>query len=110
MIARTMKAVLALTLIPCCAWTVVTQLPTPNASEVSVWYAKWFGAKPRQSDACSIGVISGAHIVFHGTREPIGPTEGRSHALLGFIVKDLRSFVRRYQNAGGKLDGNAAVY
>jgi predicted enzyme related to lactoylglutathione lyase len=80
-----------------------------NAAEVSAWYAKWFGAKIRQGGADWIGEIPGARIIFHVTKDPIAPTKGRSLGLLGFEVKDLQDFVKRYQEAGGKLDSQIAT-
>jgi predicted enzyme related to lactoylglutathione lyase len=80
-----------------------------NAAEVSAWYAKWFGAKVSQSGPDTIGEIPGARIVFHVTKDPIAPTKGHSLGLLGFEVKDLQEFVKRYQDAGGKLDGQIAT-
>ena len=80
-----------------------------NAAEVSAWYAKWFGAKISKSGADTIGEIPGARIVFHVTKDVIAPTKGHSLALLGFEVKDLQDFVKRYQEAGGKLDGQIAT-
>jgi predicted enzyme related to lactoylglutathione lyase len=80
-----------------------------NAAEVSAWYAKWFGAKISQIGRDTIGEIPGARIVFHVTKDPIAPTRGRSLALLGFEVKDLQEFVKKYQDAGGKLDGQIAT-
>lgn len=78
-----------------------------NAGEVSEWYAKWFGAKISQTgqpDWPAIGEIPGARIVFHVTKDPIAPTKGHSLGLLGFEVGDLKAFVQKYQDAGGKLD------
>jgi hypothetical protein len=75
-----------------------------NAAEVSAWYAKWFGAKVSRSGAETIGEIPGARIVFHETRDPIAPTKGHSLGLLGFEVKDLQAFAKKYQESGGKLD------
>ncbi len=80
-----------------------------SAAEVSAWYAKWFGAKVSRSGSDTIGEIPGARIVFHETKDPIAPTKGHSLGLLGFEVKDLQAFVKRYQDAGGKLDGNIAT-
>jgi len=80
-----------------------------NAAEVSAWYAKWFGAKLSKSGSDTIGDIPGARIVFHETKEPIAPTKGHSLNLLGFEVKDLQAFVKRYQDAGGKFDGTGAI-
>jgi predicted enzyme related to lactoylglutathione lyase len=80
-----------------------------NAAEVSAWYAKWFGAKISQSGGETIGEIPGARIVFHMTKDPIAPTKGHSLGLLGFEVKDLQDFAKKYQEAGGKLDGNIAT-
>jgi hypothetical protein len=80
-----------------------------NAAEVSAWYAKWFGAKISRSGRDTIGEIPGARIVFHETKEPIAPTRGHSVGLLGFEVQDLQDFVKKYQDAGGKLDGNVAT-
>jgi hypothetical protein len=80
-----------------------------NAGEVSAWYAKWFGAKIGQSGGDMIGDIPGARIVFRVTKDPIAPTRGHSLALLGFEVKDLQEFVKKYQDAGGKLDGQIAT-
>jgi hypothetical protein len=80
-----------------------------NAGEVSAWYARWFGAKISQSGGETIGEIPGARIVFHVSKEPIAPTKGHSLGLLGFEVKDLQDFAKKYQEAGGKLDGNIAT-
>jgi hypothetical protein len=80
-----------------------------NAAEVSAWYAKWFGAKISQSGGETIGEIPGARIVFHVTKDPIAPMRGHSFGLLGFEVKDLQEFVRKYQEAGGKFDGNGNI-
>jgi catechol 2,3-dioxygenase-like lactoylglutathione lyase family enzyme len=80
-----------------------------NADEVSAWYAKWFGAKLSKRGEETIGEIPGARIVFHVTKEPIAPTKGHSLNLLGFEVKDLQDFVKRYQDAGGKLDTQIAT-
>jgi predicted enzyme related to lactoylglutathione lyase len=80
-----------------------------NAAEVAAWYAKWFGAKLSQNGPDTIGEIPGARIIFHVTKEPIAPTKGHSLGLLGFEVKDLQDFVKRYQDAGGKLDSQVAT-
>jgi len=80
-----------------------------NAAEVSAWYAKWFGAKIGQSGGETIGEIPGARIVFHVTKDPIAPMRGHSFGLLGFEVKDLQEFVKKYQEAGGKFDGNGNI-
>lgn len=80
-----------------------------SAAEVSAWYAKWFGAKVSKSGGETIGEIPGARIVFHETKDSIAPTKGHSLGLLGFEVKDLQDFVKRYQASGAKLDGNVAT-
>ena len=80
-----------------------------NAAEVSTWYAKWFGAKISQRGPDTIGEIPGARIVFRVTKDPIAPTRGHSLGLLGFEVKDLQEFAKKYQEAGGKLDGQIAT-
>jgi len=80
-----------------------------NAAEVSAWYAKWFGAKISRSGQDTIGEIPGARIVFHETKETIEPLRGHSLALLGFEVKDIQDFVKRYQESGAKFDGNGTV-
>jgi len=80
-----------------------------NVEEVSAWYAKWFGAKLSRNGSETIGEIPGARIVFHETKDPIAPMKGHSFALLGFEVKDLPAFVKKYQDAGGKFDGTGAI-
>jgi len=80
-----------------------------NAAEVSSWYAKWFGAKISKNGADTIGEIPGARILFHVTKDPIAPTKGHSLALLGFEVENLQEFVKKYQEAGGKLDTQVAT-
>jgi hypothetical protein len=80
-----------------------------DAAAVSAWYAKWFGAKVSQSGSDTIGEIPGARIVFHVTKDTISPTKGHSLGLLGFEVKDLQEFAKKYQDAGGKLDGQIAT-
>jgi len=80
-----------------------------NVAEVSAWYAKWFGAKLSKSGSDTIGDIPGARIVFHETKDPIAPTKAHSVNLLGFEVKDLPAFVKKYQDAGGKFDGTGTI-
>jgi hypothetical protein len=80
-----------------------------SAAEVSAWYAKWFGAKVSRSGQDMIGEIPGIRMVFRETKEAIAPTRGHSVGLLGFEVTDLPDFVKRYQESGGKLDGNVAT-
>jgi predicted enzyme related to lactoylglutathione lyase len=80
-----------------------------NAAEVSAWYAKWFGAKVSRSGQDTVGDIPGARIVFHETRDPIAPTKGHSLGLLGFEVKDIQDFAKRYQDSGGKMDNAIAT-
>jgi uncharacterized glyoxalase superfamily protein PhnB len=80
----------------------------PNAAEASAWYAKWFGAKLSRSGADTIGEIPGVRITFRETKEPVAPTKGHSVNLLGFEVKDLQAFVKKYQDGGGKFDMNIA--
>jgi len=80
-----------------------------NAEEVSGWYAKWFGAKITKSGKDTVGEIPGARIVFRVTKDPITPMKGHSFGLLGFEVKDVQDFAKRYQEAGGKLDGQIAT-
>jgi hypothetical protein len=80
-----------------------------NAAEVAAWYAKWFGAKISRSGNDTIGEIPGAWVVFRETKEPIAPLRGHSLALLGFEVTDIEGFVKRYQEAGGKFDGNGTI-
>jgi len=67
------------------------------------------GAKVSRSGADTIGGIPGARIVFHETKDPIAPTKGHAIGLLGFEVKDLQDFVKRYQESGAKLDGTVAT-
>lgn len=80
-----------------------------KVSEVSAWYEKWFGAKLSRSGGDYIGDIPGARIVFRETKDPIAPTKGHSLGLLGFEVKDIQLFVKKYQEAGGKFDGNGTI-
>jgi hypothetical protein len=80
-----------------------------NAADVSAWYAKWFGARISRSGSDTIGEIPGARIVFRETKEPIAPLRGHALALLGFEVADIEGFVKRYQEAGGKFDGNGTI-
>jgi len=80
-----------------------------SAAEVSAWYEKWFSAKLSRTGADTIGEIPGARIVFRETKDPIAPTKGHSLGLLGFEVRDLPAFVKKYQEAGGKFDGNGTI-
>jgi hypothetical protein len=80
-----------------------------NAAEVSAWYAKWFGAKVTKKGRESIGEIPGARIVFRETKEKILPTRGHALGLIGMEVTDLKDFVKRYGDAGGKFDGNGTI-
>jgi hypothetical protein len=116
MIPRTMKRGLLVLLVLCAVSTAVAQLPTPNAegvsakaADVSAWYEKWFSAKLGRIGGDIVGDIPGARIVFRETKDPIAPTKGHSLGLLGFEVKDIQSFVKKYLEAGGKFDGNGTI-
>jgi hypothetical protein len=80
-----------------------------SAAEVSAWYAKWFGAAVSRRGTETVGDIPGARIVFHETKDVIAPLRGHSLGLLGFEVNDLEAFVKRYQDAGGRFDGNGTI-
>jgi uncharacterized glyoxalase superfamily protein PhnB len=79
-----------------------------NPAEVAAWYEKWFGAKVTRNGQETVAAIPGVRIVFRQTSDPIAPTKGHSVQLLGFEVKDLQAFVKKYQDGGGTLDMNIA--
>jgi predicted lactoylglutathione lyase len=90
------------------------EMNVANTGEVSAWYTKWFGAMVISTRNGTLGPftmakIPGIQIVFRETKDPIAPTKGHSLALLGFEVKDIQAFVRKYQEAGGKFDGNGTI-
>ena len=50
------------------------------------------------------GDLPGVNLSFSGTRNPVGPTKGRSLDHIGFDVTNLEEFVKALEARGIKID------
>ena len=85
----------------------------PDIPGIKAWYVKAFGANPgrRPCIAClsrpamiEAGDLPGVNLSFSGTRNPVGPTKGRSLDHIGFDVTNLEEFVKTLEARGIKID------
>jgi catechol 2,3-dioxygenase-like lactoylglutathione lyase family enzyme len=81
------------------------KMVVPNVGEASDWYAKFFGAKvAKQGNGAAIAQVPGMNIRFAGTRQPAAGTQGRAIDHIGFEVKNLEVFMKKFEEAGVKIN------
>src|SRR6187455_2177588 len=119
MIARTMKALLALMLIFCLAWTIAAQLPAPNADGVSAGHhilrAKdvevankfWttLGGEPAALATIKLTKFPGVLLFISAPRgaapaTPMSGNHGTTVEFITFKVKDLKESLTKWKAAG----------
>jgi hypothetical protein len=70
--------------------------------EMRDWYAKIFGATPRDGQFPS-AQLPGVALNFSQATSPVVPTQGRVYDHIGFEVKNLEAFCRNLEAQGIKL-------
>jgi catechol 2,3-dioxygenase-like lactoylglutathione lyase family enzyme len=72
--------------------------------EMRAWYAKVFGAKPREAPNFPAADLPGVALNFSPSPTPVVGTTGRAVDHIGFEVKNLEAFCKKLQEMGIKLD------
>jgi predicted enzyme related to lactoylglutathione lyase len=72
----------------------------PQNREMQAWYAKMFGATPRQAPNFPAADLPGVALNFSPSPTPVVGTAGRALDHIGFEVKDLPSLMKRLKDAG----------
>ena len=82
------------------------QVPESEIPKVQAWYATWFGAVPGRRGQNIAADIPGANLSFSRSMNdtPQVTTKGRVLDHIGFDVKNLEAFLKKYEAAGGKID------
>ena len=73
-------------------------------AEMRAWYAKVFGAKPRDAANFPAADLPGVALNFSASPTPVVGTKGRAVDHIGFEVKNLEAFCKRLEEMGIKLD------
>ena len=72
--------------------------------QMQAWYVRHFGAKPGMRNEALVADLPGTQLRFAKTATPTVTTKGRVLDHIGFDVKDLRSFLKKLEAAGVKID------
>ena len=75
----------------------------PTNTEMRNWYAKTFGAKPRDGGAFPAADLPGVALNFSPSTDPVVGTQGRGLDHIGFEVKNLEQFCKKLEADGVKL-------
>jgi catechol 2,3-dioxygenase-like lactoylglutathione lyase family enzyme len=75
----------------------------PN-TEMRDWYAKVFGAKPRETPNFAAADLPGVALNFTKSPEPTVGTQGRALDHIGFEVKNLEALLKTMESAGVKIE------
>jgi catechol 2,3-dioxygenase-like lactoylglutathione lyase family enzyme len=73
-------------------------------TEMRAWYARVFGAKPRDAANFLVADLPGVALNFSPSPTPVAGTKGRAVDHIGFEVKNLEAFCKRLEEMGIKLD------
>jgi catechol 2,3-dioxygenase-like lactoylglutathione lyase family enzyme len=73
-------------------------------AEMRAWYAKVFGAKPRDAANFPAADLPGVALNFSPSPTPVVGTKGRAVDHIGFEVKNLEAFCKKLEEMGIKLD------
>jgi catechol 2,3-dioxygenase-like lactoylglutathione lyase family enzyme len=71
--------------------------------EMRDWYAKVFGATPRDGGAFPSAALPGVALNFSASTVPVAGTQGRVYDHIGFEVKNLEEFCKQLEAQGIKL-------
>jgi catechol 2,3-dioxygenase-like lactoylglutathione lyase family enzyme len=73
-------------------------------TEMRDWYAKVFGARPRDAANFPAADLPGVALNFTKSADPVVGTQGRALDHIGFEVKNLEELTRRMEGMGIKLE------
>jgi catechol 2,3-dioxygenase-like lactoylglutathione lyase family enzyme len=73
-------------------------------TEMRDWYAKVFGAKPRDGATFVSADLPGVALNFTKSPDPVVGTQGRALDHIGFEVKNLEDFTKKLEGMGIKLE------
>jgi catechol 2,3-dioxygenase-like lactoylglutathione lyase family enzyme len=76
----------------------------PQNMEMRAWYAKVFGAKPREAANFPAADLPGVALNFSASPTPVVGTTGRAVDHIGFEVKNLEAFCKKLEEMGIKLN------
>jgi catechol 2,3-dioxygenase-like lactoylglutathione lyase family enzyme len=76
----------------------------PQNTEMRDWYAKVFGAKPRDGATFVSADLPGVALNFTKSPDAVVGTQGRALDHIGFEVKNLEEFTRKLEGMGIKLE------
>jgi catechol 2,3-dioxygenase-like lactoylglutathione lyase family enzyme len=81
-------------------------IPEAEIPKIQAWYSAWFGAVPGKRGANIAADLPGINLSFSKAMNdmPQVTTKGRALDHIGFDVKNLEAFLKRYEAAGGKID------
>jgi catechol 2,3-dioxygenase-like lactoylglutathione lyase family enzyme len=72
----------------------------PQNTEMRDWYAKTFGAKPRETANFAAADLPGVALNFTKSPDPVVGTQGRALDHIGFEVKNLEAFTKKLEADG----------
>src|SRR5258706_12455334 len=79
-------------------------VPESEIPKIQAWSAGWFGGAPGKRGANMAADIPGANLSFSRADMPQATTKGRVLDHIGFDVKNLEAFTKKFEAAGCKLD------
>jgi len=81
-------------------------VPESEIPKMQAWYSTWFGAVPGKRGANIAADLPGINLSFSKAMNDAVQvtTKGRTLDHIGFDVKNLQAFLKKYEAAGGKID------
>ena len=81
-------------------------VPESEIPKMQAWYSTWFGAVPGKRGTNIAADLPGVNLSFSKSMNDAVQvtTKGRVLDHIGFDVKNLQAFLKRYEAAGGKID------
>jgi catechol 2,3-dioxygenase-like lactoylglutathione lyase family enzyme len=81
-------------------------IPESEIPKIQAWYSAWFGAVPGKRGTNIAADLPGINLSFSKAMNdmPQVTTKGRTLDHIGFDVKNLEAFLKKYEAAGGKID------
>jgi len=81
-------------------------IPESEIPKIQAWYSAWFGAVPGKRGANIAADLPGINLSFSRSMNDTVQvtTKGRTLDHIGFDVKNLEAFLKKYEAAGGKID------
>ena len=81
-------------------------VPESEIPKMQAWYATWFGAVPGKRGTNIAADLPGINLSFSRSMNDTVQvtTKGRVLDHIGFDVKNLETFLKKYEAAGGKID------